>query len=60
MTVRKRSSSRIRKVSVTVAKGLSVKDGRAAVYRAAKRKAGRSYDCRAIGYDPKTGKGWTL
>ncbi|ARJ65473.1 hypothetical protein WV31_07315 [Magnetospirillum sp. ME-1] len=56
----KTASSRIRKVTVTVAKGLSLKDGRAAAYRAARRKAGRGYDCRAIGYDPNTGKGWTL
>lgn len=61
MTARsKTTKSRIRKVIVTVAKGLSEKDGRAAVFRAAVRKAGRSYDCRSIGYDPKTGKGWTL
>lgn len=47
-----------KRVSVTVAKGLSKKDGCAAVWRAAKRKGKR--DARAIWYDPKTGKGFAL
>ncbi|WP_156612716.1 hypothetical protein [Paramagnetospirillum marisnigri] len=48
----------IKRVSVTVAKGLSKKDGLAAVWKAAKRKG--KNDARAMGYDPKTGKGWAL
>jgi hypothetical protein len=45
-------------VHVTVAKGLSKKDGIAAVWKAAKRKG--KTDCRSIGYDPKTGNGHAI
>lgn len=59
MTARSKSStSRIRKVTVTVAKGLSKKDGLSAVWNAAKRKG--KNDARAMGYDPKAVKGWAL
>lgn len=45
-------------VKVTVAKGLSMKEGREKVWKAAKRKG--KNDARSLGYDPKTGKGWAL
>lgn len=54
----KRKSVGIAKVCVVVAKGLSRKDGAAAVWRAAKRKG--KTDARGISYDPKTGKGWAI
>lgn len=48
----------IKAVHVTVAKGLSRKDGEAKVWAAAKRKG--KTDARSLWYDPKTGKGGAL
>lgn len=45
----------IKTVRVTVAKGLSQKEGCAKVWAAARRKG--KTDARGLTYDPKTGKG---